>query len=241
VRHVAAGCAVQLLPGFECLIDGRPVELSALARRLIARLCVAHPGRVNRANLIEDLDLTRSTDPRACVRKALWQTNLAGRGAFLTATRNDLHLAEAVWIDYDVARQSCHSLINCGFADETVAATPSWIVDAAGSSLLAGWDEEWLSPAQQEWEVLRLEVLHGIAEAELRSGHLAAALIHADRLLRADPMREGAWRTVLRALLNNGHRAAAMRRYAELTDLLHEELGIGPSSELQRLLGVSQQ
>lgn len=95
--------------------------------------------------------------------------------------------------------------------------------------LLPGCYDDWVIPYR---EALRqsftntLEMLIQITETE-RNYRKAISL--AERLLRYDPLSEGAYRTLIRLHAMHGDRAAALRTYHVCATVLHRELGVTPS------------
>jgi DNA-binding SARP family transcriptional activator len=103
----------------------------------------------------------------------------------------------------------------------------------------------WRDPALADLSAL----LHGLPEVEnLRCAWLECALRYvelgaelslesvvlpvAERLARADPLHEEAQARYLGILARTGRRAAAMRRFSEVRDRLHSELGVEPGPQL---------
>ncbi|CAL9552612.1 hypothetical protein SUDANB15_04443 [Streptomyces sp. enrichment culture] len=237
--HTCEGLEIKLLLGAPALLSragGAVLPASSHAARLVAFLGVHHEERVGRDRLVDLLGLDRAADPRAALRKAVWQVNNSTEGRFLRGTRTDLGLADGVRVDYHDARERCLSLLRRGFTEVATADLPSRFRAQLESEVLGEFDEDWAAACRQEWQRLRLEVLHGLAEAELERGNARAALIHAEQVVRCDPLREGAWHTLLSALLASRHRAAAWRRFNELVDLLRDDLGVAPMFSWEELL-----
>ncbi|MFC4057294.1 BTAD domain-containing putative transcriptional regulator [Planomonospora corallina] len=232
----AEPCVVRLLPALRCTAEGRQVALPPLAARLLARVCLEHPVAVERARLIGEQRPGSGGDPRSRLRKTAWRINQAAGHPVLTGTRSELALSECVRIDYQFAKDWCLLMIKNDFPKEMVERTPLWLGDALGCRLLEGWDEEWLTPYQREWDVLRLQCLQGLALAALDADRPTAAVLYAERLVREDPFDEGGWHALVSALVASGRRAAATRRFDELVEILDAELGITPDPEIRRLV-----
>lgn len=89
-------------------------------------------------------------------------------------------------------------------------------------------------------EVTRLEELQLIAievrnDAALELGSARDLVPELEALVARHPLREGFRGQLMRALHASGRRADALRVYREGRELLVEELGLDPGSELQRL------
>ncbi|WP_199434193.1 AfsR/SARP family transcriptional regulator [Qaidamihabitans albus] len=87
-------------------------------------------------------------------------------------------------------------------------------------------------------EAGRLVELHGRLREELGAAQLALGRVaEAARTLTAltgdDPLREGAWACLVRALHAQGRRAEALGSYRRARHVLAVELGVGPGRELQ--------
>lgn len=61
---------------------------------------------------------------------------------------------------------------------------------------------------------------------------LAAALA----VVRADPLRESAWATLIRVHLAEGNQSEALRMFERYRELITRELGIQPTPALRALL-----
>lgn len=230
---------IKLLSGTPALVSRGGVSslpASSHVARLVAFLGVHHGERVSRDRLVDLLGLSRAADPRAALRKAVWQVNSSSEGRFLRGTRTDLGLADGVRVDYQEARERCLGLLRRGFTEVATADLPARFRAQLESEVLGEFEEDWVVACRQEWQRLRLEVLHGLAEAELVRGNARAAVISAEQVVQCDPLREGAWHTLLSALLASRHRAAARQRFNELVDLLRDDLGVAPMFSWEELL-----
>lgn len=72
-------------------------------------------------------------------------------------------------------------------------------------------------------------------EANLACGRSAQVIPELRRLVAENPIREGLWVLLMRALKESGRRAEALDTYAQARQVIAEELGIEPGAELQRL------
>lgn len=97
--------------------------------------------------------------------------------------------------------------------------------------LMEDCPDDWLLA---ERERLRRRYLDALAEAAglyEASGELAEAISYAERLLRVDPLREQAYRQLMRLHDARGDRAQALRTYHVCCSVLERELGVEPSTE----------
>jgi hypothetical protein len=82
-----------------------------------------------------------------------------------------------------------------------------------------------------------LDALRELAELCAERGDPAEALRHAERLVRADPLRESAHRLLMRCHDARGDRGRALRAYHECAAVLERELGVEVSAETGRPTG----
>lgn len=79
---------------------------------------------------------------------------------------------------------------------------------------------------------LRLQLREELAETRLAAGDAAEAVRALRALTDDDPLREGAWARLVRALHAQGRRAEAVRAYRQARYALAAELGVCPGSAL---------
>lgn len=82
---------------------------------------------------------------------------------------------------------------------------------------------------------LRLLALEDRVEADLALGRHAEAAGELRSLVSEQPLRERLWGQLMLALYRSGRQADALRAYAEVRQILGEQLGIEPSPGLARL------
>ena len=95
--------------------------------------------------------------------------------------------------------------------------------------------EEWRTMQRERLSELVLEALAKALRQYLRGEHLEAATQTAMRLLVIDPLQEAVHRTLMRLLLRQGRRAAALQQYQTCVAALQRELGIEPEEETRQL------
>ena len=84
-------------------------------------------------------------------------------------------------------------------------------------------------------EESRLETLELRIEADAGCGLHAQLVPELRRLLADQPLREGLWSLLIRALDGAGRHAEALAAYAQARQVIADELGVDPGAELQRL------
>lgn len=82
---------------------------------------------------------------------------------------------------------------------------------------------------------LRLSVEQQLAELDVEMGEPESAVERLRRLAGEHPMRESVRGQLMRALYLSGRQADALAEYADLRDVLVDELGIDPGPAVQRL------
>ncbi|MGO1050043.1 BTAD domain-containing putative transcriptional regulator [Crossiella sp. CA198] len=86
--------------------------------------------------------------------------------------------------------------------------------------------------AADRLEETRRELRETLAEAQLAAGEAQAAIGVLRALTTDDPLREGAWTHLVRALHAAGRRAEALAAFRQARRMLAEELGVDPSPAL---------
>ena len=84
-------------------------------------------------------------------------------------------------------------------------------------------------------EESRLTALELRIEADLGCGLHAQLVPELRRLLSDQPLREGLWGLLIRALDGAGRHAEALAAYGQAREVIADELGVDPGPELQRL------
>jgi DNA-binding SARP family transcriptional activator/Tfp pilus assembly protein PilF len=87
----------------------------------------------------------------------------------------------------------------------------------------------------EQLEESRLTTVELRMEADLGCGMHAQLVPELRRLLSDQPLREGLWGLLLRALDAAGRHAEALAAYGQAREVIAEELGVDPGPELQRL------
>ena len=72
-----------------------------------------------------------------------------------------------------------------------------------------------------------------LVELDLRRGRASDVIPRLRELIELNPLEEGMWGLLMRALYHCGRQADALRAYQELRTLLLDELGVEPSAEVQ--------
>ncbi len=84
-------------------------------------------------------------------------------------------------------------------------------------------------------EESRLTALELRIDADMGCGRHAQLVPELRRLLSDQPIREGLWGLLIRALAGAGRHAEALAAYGQAREVISDELGVDPGPELQRL------
>ncbi len=95
--------------------------------------------------------------------------------------------------------------------------------------------EEWVIVQRQHYHLLAIGALQRLVEFHLEEGSWDAGISHACRLFALDPLNEKNHRNLMLLFLRTGDYTAALMRYEQCRQILHDELGIAPSRETQIL------
>ena len=203
--------------------NGAPIALERKDAALLALLAVDGPMPRARAAAM----LWPDAEPqkaRNSLRQRLFRLR---RGAGCDVVVEDSALALAEGIDHDLAALPAR-----------LATDPS----AAAGELLGAFGyedceefDDWVRSARERVRVLRRDAIAAALAQEEASGHVARALIYAERLVAEDPLSEQAHRLLMRLHYRRGDRAAALAAYARCKQLLGRELEAEPSIETREL------
>ncbi|MGH8959319.1 MAG: BMP family ABC transporter substrate-binding protein [Acidimicrobiia bacterium] len=123
------------------------------------------------------------------------------------------------------------AMVESGSAEQLRAALNLW----GGNPLADFAYEEWAQPHIRRLRGLWARAVEMLAEAELEDGRVAAVPELLDSLIAIDPMREEPRRLLMLALYRGGRQAEALRTYREFRNLLIDEIGVEPTSDLVQL------
>ena len=218
--------AVQMLGGFRLLYCGEPVVDWHIPRlQSLLTYLILHRGiPQSRAHLAATF-WPESTETQA-------RTNLRG---LMLAMRRALPEAERCLCGDASALWWCqHAPCAVDVEEFERAAQASFMaalrraVELYRGDLLPGCYDEWILPERDRLRQLYLDALQRLA-AELEAcGDQQSAIGCARQLMAADPLREEAFRLLMRLYSFVGDRARAIRTYEECTAVLQRELGVVP-------------
>lgn len=220
-------------------VDGREADLDSGRRRallaclLLADGAVRTPADLLAAGWAEDVPPSGTATLRPHLTRL--RTLLEPTGAQLQWRS----VGYALRVDDDeVDARRFERLLAAGHGADSEAAISCWREALAlwrGPALGEFAERDFAAAAAARLEEARRSAVEALAAAELEAGHPGAALTLVDDHLVANPLREQAWATRMRALYQLGRQADALAAYRALRARLGEDLGIEPSPELRDL------
>lgn len=163
------------------------------------------------------------------LRSALWRLRRAGIDVLL-ADKRSLALRPGVLVDVHVVDMWATRLISGKASAADLAVPPFW---ADVLEFLPGWYDDWVLI---ERERLRQKMLHALEEMSRKlacAGRFADAVEAAILAISAEPLRESAQRVLIEAHVAEGNLSEARRIWQDYRNLVHRELGVDPSGDLQ--------
>src|SRR5262249_3435148 len=94
--------------------------------------------------------------------------------------------------------------------------------------------EVWRAVERERLNALTVKALTNLVDRQAL-GAPDTAIETARRLLAIDPSQEPVYRTLMRVLVRQGHRAAALKQYELCVDWFERDLGVEPEKETQQL------
>lgn len=96
-------------------------------------------------------------------------------------------------------------------------------------TLLDGWYDDWVLPLQERWQQWYADALERLIICYEEQHNAKAALDAAQRLIHLDPLREDAYRALMRAYAALGERAMVREHYYRCKQVLATQLRVNPS------------
>ncbi|MFJ5304866.1 BTAD domain-containing putative transcriptional regulator [Streptomyces sp. NPDC088350] len=236
---------LRLLGRFTLAYGPTVVDVGTGSQRLLAYLALHRHGTraVVAGTLWPDVTEERA---HGSLRTVLWRLH-RGREQLVHSDGDALSLAEAVSVDVrDLATSALHVIDAQAPSAEELSGPgrhpaaeplsgPGRHLLFAGE-LLPGWDDDWILFERERLRQLRLHALEALAHRLVAEGRHALALEAALESVRIEPLRESAHRAVTAVHLAEHNVQEAVRHYRAFRDLLHDELGIGPSPAFTSML-----
>jgi DNA-binding SARP family transcriptional activator/EAL domain-containing protein (putative c-di-GMP-specific phosphodiesterase class I)/CheY-like chemotaxis protein len=238
---------IRLLGPFAVDVGGQSVPIGSVKQRAVLAELALNAGRVVTADTL--CSLLWEKDPPGSPLATI--QSLISRLRRTLGDRDVLRTVDPGWVlDADPERVDAlrfgflvaHARARAGRGD----------VDAAAADLTAALDL-WRGPALVDLaeagylvtQAIRLDearrdAVEDLAEAELRNGRTAEAVVRLETHVDAEPLRERGWSLLMLALYRLGRQAAALRAFQQARSVLRDELGVEPGPDLvameQRIL-----
>ncbi len=203
--------------------DGARVALERKDAALLALLAIEGPTPRPRAAMLLWPDV-ESQRGRNNLRQRLFRLR---RAADREVVDERAALALAAGVVHDLAA-----------LPEQLAQDPS----AVGGELLGSFGyedcgelDDWVRVARERFRAQRRDALAAAAAGQESAGHIARALVFAERLVSDEPLSEQAHRLLMRLHYRRGDRSAALAAYARCEQWLRRDLGTAPGVETREL------
>lgn len=146
-----------------------------------------------------------------------------------------LRLPEGTEVDIEIARLAVESAAEAAASGQHDLATTKALEAEAvlGRPFLPGLEADWLRAKRDELEGLLLRALQILTDARIDSGRADLAIESAERSVTLNPYSDSSYIRLMRAQVESGDRAEALRSYERYRRVMSEELGVGPSSDVE--------
>jgi DNA-binding SARP family transcriptional activator len=222
---------LSLLGGFAVRRGADTIAMSASAQRVLAFVAL-HGSACLRRSFVAGSIWPDATERHATgnLRTALWRLRRLGIPILDVPSA-----AAALATDHRDAVAFARRLLDPSIAMEEGELHEDLLL----LDLLADWPDEWLVVERERFRQLRLHALEALCERLTAAGHHGRAIQAALASVAGEPLRESAHRALIRAHFAEGNMAEALQQYRSCRRLLHDELGVEPSPQLQALIGTS--
>ena len=230
---------LQLLGGFDARLDSvSSVEFSSRKARALLAYLARHPGQRHSREKLAALLWGNSGDEQArdSVRQTLVLLRKSLGHAETACVVND---GDAIYlnpdqVEVDVARFDalCRQATPDAL-DRATAICQGEFLD--GFIVKEESFDAWLHAERAQLNERRQEALHSLLDHYGGNGDADRGIQVAVCLLAIDPLQEGVHRALMRFYLAADRRGAALRQYQICREVLHEDLGIVPEPETEKL------
>jgi DNA-binding SARP family transcriptional activator len=222
---------LRLLDGFELTCDGEALLLPFSVQRLAAYLAL-HDRPLLRVHVAGTLwPDTAEKRAMASLRSSLWRLGQSGQ-VVAEANVSHVRLAPRIWVDVREGVRQARTLLDRrddgGHVDLCQL--------SLSGELLPDWYEDWVLMERERIRQLRLHALEALCLALTDAGRFGQAVDAGLAAVAAEPLRETAHRVLIRAHLAEGNRCEALTQYRLYRSLLHDSLGVAPSSQMEDLV-----
>lgn len=214
--------------------------------RLALVYLVAEPRNIDRQELAHVLwprDLPEAWDSSLSViisklRKAMGGV-ASGAGEILRSTHGayELRFPEGTWVDLRVAINELDQAEGTLLQGQPRKAWSHATVASAifRRRFLPGETGEWVDRMRRDLREYEIRTFDVLTQVWLALDNPTAALPNARHVVDLAPYRESSYARLMECHIANGNRAEALHVYEEVRNLLVGEMGISPSTQVERL------
>lgn len=235
-----SGIVVELVTG-RVSRDGDPLTFAEREHALLIAVAM-RPEALSRERLTDMLwpDLAENAARNAfhvCLHRL--KTRLGDENA-VVRTREGYRLGNDVKVDLWEIDRAVGSLRTNDQLDAHQASGLRALYDRLRANRPPKFENwEWFEPTERHLRELRCEVAQALAKHALDEGRAQDALALCHEMIAYDPCDEPAREIAIRAYLESGDRAAALRHFRQYRDVLMAELQCEPSDALAELVGAT--
>jgi DNA-binding SARP family transcriptional activator len=153
----------------------------------------------------------------------------------IDAAGQHLRLAELVEVDVREVISLATWIVDDRSAGPSDLESAQQLIGSAGD-LLPDWYEDWVQYKREHLRQLRLHALEALCERLTRAGRYGMAVQSGLAAVACEPLRESAHRALMRAYAAEGNHGEALRQYRTFRRLLHQELHLEPSRQMELLI-----
>jgi DNA-binding SARP family transcriptional activator len=220
-----------LLGGFALEARRRRLRLPLREQKLVAFLALQ--GRpLHRAYVAGRLWIDHDQEhAHGCLRTTVWRIGLLPVSV-VQATSTHLALDASIAVDVHELRACADRILGGG------ALPPKGDLGrlAQSGELLPDWYDDWIPHERERFRQLRLLALEAAGDELIGAERYSEAAVAALAAVGADPLRESAYRLLIRSYLGVGNVAEALRQFGLFRTQLQRELGLRPSPQIEELL-----
>ncbi len=234
------GLQLNILGGFELLLDGRKLPVGGTKQKALLAYLALQQGRPVARRILADLFWGDRFEQQArrSLRQALFRLNKA-----LAAAGVDILLVSDETAALAIDNLSVDALDFQAAAEakgmvESAATIPPYNLLLDGISLTNAGFEEWLARERGRLQELACTIYDQLSAVH-KTDQPKFALAAAEAWIGLDKLDEAAHRRAMEIELARGDRVAVLRRFMALKGLLARELGIEPSSKTKALAAAA--
>ena len=249
VRRYRAGAAAETPRGGLCVElvtgrvvrDGQAIVLAEREHALLAAVAMrAEPLSRDRLTDLLWPDLAESAARNAfhvCLHRL---KSRLGDDNVIVRTQDGYRLGSDVRVDLWEIDRALGTLRTDGALDARQVAGLRELYDRLRATRPPKFEEwEWFEQTERHLRELRCEVAQALAKHALAEHRTQDALALCHEMIAYDPCDEPAREIAIRAYLESGDRAAALRHFRQYRDVLAAELQCEPSQALAKLVGAT--